>query len=228
MRFLLYIAAFLLAPMSAAAQEDWEAGLTEARLVGDTDPVAPAVHRPQLKAPASKAPVVIGVSAAIGGGIGLVASWAMYIARQNYRQRTWLTVSDSTVSEWEGQGEASLWLGVGGSALLVTSEYLLLPESRDVPGFAWISGAVGLGVAAVGVGFAVGGSHCGPQALTPGALLHTACMSGTADALFGTLLMLTAAPFLNVPVTYLLRKAFAGAPESLSFGPGSVQLRGRF
>jgi hypothetical protein len=227
MQFLLCMA-LLFAARPVLAQEDWEEGLTEARLVGDADPHPVQLPTPQLVKHVRTTPVVLGVTAAIGGGFSLVGAWAMYIARQNYRQRAWLDVSPDTLSEWREQGAWSFWLGVSGAGLLVTSEYFLLPESNSVPGYAWLAGAGGLGLAAVGVGFAVGGSHCSPQALKPGATVYTACMSGTSDAVFGPLLMLSAIPLINLPVTYLLRKAFAGAPESLSFGPGGVSFSGRF
>jgi hypothetical protein len=226
MQFLLCMV-LLFAARPVLAHEDWEEGLTEARLVGDADPHPVEIKRPQLKEHHDLA-TPIGTTLAVIGGVSLVGSWALYVARQNYRQRAWLDLSDDTIGAWRTQGAWSFWLGVGGAGLLVTSEYLLLPESNGVPGYAWLSGAAGLGLAAVGVGFAVGGSHCSPQALKPGATVYTACMSGTADAMFGPVLLLSAVPLLNLPVTYLLRKAFAGAPESLSFGPGGVSFGGRF
>jgi hypothetical protein len=46
--------------------------------------------------------------------------------------------------------------------------------------------------------------------------------------MFGSLLLLTAAPLLNLPLTYLLRDAFSGPAESLTLGPGSIQWRRTF
>jgi hypothetical protein len=140
MQFLLCMA-LLFAARPVLAQEDWEEGLTEARLVGDADPNPVQLPTPQLVKHDRTTPVVLGVTAAIGGGFSLVGAWAMYIARQNYRQRAWLDVSPDTLSEWREQGAWSFWLGVSGAGLLVTSEYFLLPESNSVPGYAWLAGA---------------------------------------------------------------------------------------
>jgi hypothetical protein len=221
----LYIAALLLAASSAQAQEDWERDLQPATLVGDGDPTPAVVNRPQLREHHDYA-TPIGASLAVGGGIALVGGWATFIGRANVRAS--YVVDDGVMSKWSTLGAWSFYLTAAGSAALVASEYLLLPESRDVPVLAWLGGAGGLALAAVGVGYAVGGTHCQPQALTPGSNILADCLHGTSDALFGPLLMLTSAPLLNLPITYLLRRACAGAPESLSFGPGTVQVMGRF
>jgi hypothetical protein len=223
----LYILALLLTASSASAQEDDGIVWTEARLVGETNPTPIPISRPQL-VHHSDWQTPLGATFAVAGAVLWVAGGAIYVARQNYRLRPWLSVDSGTMSAWETQGAFAFWMTAGGASLLVASEYLLLPESREVPMLAWLSGAAGLGVAAVGIGFSVGGTHCAPQALTPGANIYQACLHGTSDSLFGPMLMLTAAPLLNVPITYLLRKAFAGAPEALSFGPGGVTFSGRF
>lgn len=225
----LYIATLLLASTTAYAQEDDpEQGLVEGHLIGGEATQAAPVIRPQLVTHDRTTPAIIGGISAAVGGMGLIASFVVYAARQNYRLRPWRSISDSTISSWETQGAVSLWMGVGASGLLITSEYLLLPESLDTPTLAWFAGAAGVGVAAVGLGFWVGGTHCGPQASSPGADLILACSAGTADAEFGPLLIASAMPLINIPLVYLLRKAFAGAPESLSIGPGGVNFSGRF
>lgn len=222
-------AVILLSASSVLAQSyDPEAGLTEGHLIGEAEPVAPAVLRPQLVQHDRTTVPVVGGIAAVTGGVALVGAWSLYVARANYRLTYRSTLSNDVVDEWTSMGAWSLWMGVFASASLVASEYLLLPEASEVPWYAWLGGAVGLGVAAVGVGFAVGGSHCGPVAIRPGADLQLACSAGTADAEFGPLLMLTALPLVNLPVTYLLRRLFAGAPESLSFTGHGVALRGVF
>jgi hypothetical protein len=225
----LYIVGLLLIVNVAYAQdEDPEVGLTKGHLIGDPSTVAAPILRPQLVHHDHTTGPVIGASAAVVGGLSLVAAWSLYVARQNYRLRPWRELSDGTVSSWETQGAWSFWLGVGASASISASEYLLLPESRDVPTLAWFAGGGGLVLAAVGVGFAVGGTHCGPQVVKPGADLVLACGSGTADSLFGPLLLLTAAPLVNLPLVYLFRSVFAGAPESLSVGPRGVSMTVRF
>lgn len=223
------VAALLLtASLAFAKDNDPETGLTEGHLIGEAEPVAPAVLRPQLVHHDHTTVPVVGGIAAVTGGVALIGAWSLYVARQNYRLTYRSTLSNDVVDEWTSMGAWSLWMGVFASASLVASEYLLLPDERDVPWWAWLSGGVGLGVAAVGVGFAVGGSHCGPVAIRPGADLQLACSAGTADAEFGPLLMLTALPLISLPIVFLTRKLFAGAPESLSFTGHGVSLRGVF
>jgi hypothetical protein len=225
----LYTLALVSVVNGARAQDFDESKLTEARLIGDpTRTTAPSVVRPQLVTRDHATPKIIGTSAAVIGGVSLVAAWTLYVARQNYRLRPWRDASQSTRDSLGTMGAWTFGFGASAAGLIVLSEYMLLPESNEVPTLAWIGGAAGLGVAAVGVGFAVGGTHCGIQVVRPGGDLVQACLSGTADGLFGPLLALSAAPLLNLPLTYLFRKAFAGAPESLSFGPASVEWKGRF
>lgn len=224
----LIIAALILLSSAASAQEDPEAGLVDAVLTGDTATQSAEQLRPQLVYRDHTTATVVGASAAVIGGVGLVSAWALYIARQNYRLRPRSTVDAHTIDSWSTMGAFSFWIGAGSSALLITSEYALLPESNSTPTLAWFAGGGGLILAAVGVGYAVGGTHCAPTAVRPGADILLACSSSASDAMFGSLLLVTSAPLLAAPITYLLRKAFAGAPESLSVGPGSLQVSGRF
>lgn len=217
----------LLLAGTASAQESDE-GMVEARLVGDPSPVAAEQLRPQLVRRDHTTATVLGATSAIIGGVGLVASWSLYGARQAYRLKPRSSISESTMDTWTNIGAYSFWIGASSSAFIVTAEYILLPESNDVPTLAWFAGGGGLVLAAVGVGFAVGGSHCAPQATRPGADLYLACSAGTADSLFGSLLLISSVPLINAPILYLLRKAFAGAPEPLSIGPGSLVVSGRF
>jgi hypothetical protein len=140
-----------------------------------------------------------------------------------------MDVTRANLDEWEGLGAWSLWLGVGGATAVVAGEYLVLPEANGVPTLAWIAGAAGLGVAAIGAGFWGGGTHCAPSPVRPGVIFQQACTAGTSDLIFGPLLMLTSAGLLNIPVTYLVRDAFyTPEPLSLQVGPGSLTVGGRF
>lgn len=212
----------------AAAQDGPEAGLTEGRLQGDPSPHELKLERPQLVVRDRTTPVIVGTSALVAGGLSLLGSWTLYIARTAYRQRAFARLTPDVVDEFTSMGAWGLGLGLAGSALFVAGEALLLPESRDVPTLGWFAGGGGVVLAAVGVGFWVGGEACGPQEYRPGANIRLSCSAASADRMFGPMLLLTSAPLLAVPITYLLRKAFSGAPESLSIGPGSIQMSGRF
>jgi hypothetical protein len=226
MKLWLYMAASLVVASPVVAQD--EDGLVEARLIGDPTPTSVSVLRPQLTHHDHRTPRIIGAVSAVVGGVALIGSWTLYISAQSYRLRPWTRLDDGTVDNWVTMRAASLWMGVGASALLTASEYLLLPEAQDPPLLAWIGGAVGVGVAAVGLGFAVAGTHCPPQVIRPGADLLLACDAGTSDSVFGPLLLVSSIPLLNLPLTYLLRSAFRGEPDSLSIGPRGLQMKVRF
>jgi hypothetical protein len=219
----------LLANVGRAQELEEAEELTAAQLVTDPNESFEATPlRPQLVQHDRMTPVVAGVTASVLGIGSLVSSWAVYIGRQNYRQRPWSRVDARVMDSWETQGAWAFWLGAGSATFLITAEYLLLPEERGVPTLAWLAGGAGLLTAALGVAYSVGGAHCGPQPSESGASIVRECLSGTSDALFGPLLLWAASPLLNVPITYLLRSLFAGAPEPLSFTPTSISVRATF
>ena len=210
------------------ADDEFEDGLVEVPVSGDPFP-GPTYLRPQLIDPPSRVPTIIGASLAIAGGVSVIGAGAVYVARQNYRLEPRSVLGRDVIDSWETMGTWSLWMGMLGGSSLVASEYLLLPETQGVPTLAWIGGLAGLVTAAVGVGYWVGGTHCAPVAIGPGAEIPKACLSGTADAIFGPLLISTALPLINWPLTTLMRELFAGPPASLTWnrGPG-IEWRGVF
>lgn len=220
-----------LAPRVASADRDrgFEARLAPIDVQGAGMSLpGPSYVRPQLVDPPSRAPKILGATLSIAGGVSLVAGWVMYVTRQNHRLEMRYAVDTEVLDGWEQRGAWGFWLAAGASTMFVASEYLQLPEASDVPTWAWLGGAAGLATAAVGLGFAAGGTHCAPIALRPGTAIPRECLSGTSDALFGQMLLLTAAPVLNLPLTYLLRSVFHSEQESLTMGPGGVSLKMRF
>lgn len=188
----------------------------------DTTTVVPTPPKMLDVTTKSKAPKLIGGSLALAGGLAMVGSLVFYVQRQNYRLMARRELTVENVEHWETQGAISVWLGLGGSAAVVASEYLLLPESKDVPTLAWIGGAVGVGVAAVGLGYLGSTEQCGPVAIQPGTAIRQSCFSATADPIFGRLLLSASMPLINLPLTYLLRDAFSGPAESLTLAPNGV------
>lgn len=216
---------------SARADRDpeFETGLAPANMQNANELLpGPTYVRSQLTDSPSRVPKIAGATLVLTGSIMLVGGWVMYVARQNFRLQVRYDVGREVLNDWEQQGAWALWLSAGGAAAIVASEYLLLPESQDTPTIAWLGGVAGLATAAAGLGFAAGGTHCAPVALRPAAAIPRGCLSGTSDTLFGEMLLLTAAPLLNLPLTYLLRSLFKGTPESLTLGPGSVAMTARF
>lgn len=206
---------------------EFEAGLVSIPIEGNQVLPGPGYSRPQLVYRDTKTGKTIGGIAAIAGGLSLVGGWVVYIASQNYRLRVRTELGDA-VDSWETQRRWALTLGGFGAANLTYAEYALLPPSKSVPGLAWIGGIAGVGVAAVGVGFVIGGSACSPIALAPGAEIPRECLSGTADRIFGIELLLTSLPLINLPLTYAMRSIFSGAPESLTFTGTGMSWSQRF
>lgn len=203
--------------------------LTAARLLGGADATeVPPTVRPQLEHSHEQTKAMAGSAAAVVGVSSLAVSWALYVARQNYRLRPWSHLDASVMDGWESRGSWAFWLSVASSASFVSAEHLLLPDEPKVPMLAWLAGGAGLIAASVGIAYAVDASHCGPQAASPGARLIRDCLSGTSDALFGPMVLLAAVPLVNIPLTYLVRSLFRGAPESLSFTPAGLTARVHF
>lgn len=224
-RGLFLVTALLLAAIAPTARadcatDDFECGLSVVEL-GQTPSAAPRL-KSQLVERDTKTPKVIGAVSGIAGGLSLVAAWTLYVARQNTRLEPRYTVTADDVAHWESLGTWNLGLAAGGSLGLIAASYLLLPHSDTIPFFAWLGGAAGLAGAAIGTGYLLGASSCAPIAIGPGAQVPKACLSGTADSMFGVTLLLTAAPLLNLPLVYLFRDAFAGAPESLTLNPTGI------
>jgi hypothetical protein len=99
-----------------------------------------------------------------------------------------------------------------------------------VPTWAWITGGLGVGAAAVGLGFALFGDHCELEA--PGARRTEAlpCRGFAADNLFGPLVILNAVPLLVVPLSFALKSSSAStaASAALQLSPAGLSLRGAF
>jgi hypothetical protein len=210
----------LACPAAAQDEETPDDQLTASRLLSDPNEVtAPIAVRPQLVQHDRMTKGVMGFTTGLVGASTLVASWAIYAARQTYRLRPWSQVNSSVNEGFESRGTWAMWLGLGSSAHFVAAEYLLLPEARAVPTLAWFAGGMGLVTAGVGLAFTLGGDHCGPQPYAPGGVIIRSCESAISDALFGPMLMFAAVPLLNVPVTYLLRSVLADTPTSLSVTP---------
>lgn len=227
---LVVIVATLLAMASVAhAERDpaFEAGLVAVG-VGNEPLPGPMYERPQLVTKDTTTRPTIGAVSTGLGVLSLTAGWVMYVARQEYRLELRGVVGQDVIDGWESRGTWSLWLTGFGAANIVAAEYLLLPESQSVPFLAWIGGVAGIATAAVGAGYLAGGTHCAPLAVRPGADIPLACLNGRADTMFGVELLLSSAPLLNLPLTYLLRRAFAGAPESLTFTGTGLVWKARF
>jgi hypothetical protein len=227
MKFIATTIVCLLLVSVARADRDpeFEAGLSSIPIQGDQVLPGPSYQRNQLIRKDTTTAKTVGTAAAIIGSLSLVGGWVVYAASQNYRLQVRTELGDA-VSSWETQRRWSLTLTGFGAANLVTAEAFLLSGSNP-PLLAWIGAAVGVGAAAVGAGFLIGGQHCSPLAYAPGAAWPIACQSGTADATFGPLIILSALPLIALPITYAVRGLFAET-QSLTFNGTSLQWNGVF
>lgn len=205
---------------------EFESGLVSIPIEGSQVLPGPSYSRPQLLYKDTHTATTVGTAAAIGGSLSLLGGWVVYVASQNYRLKIRSELGDS-VETWQTQRRWALTLAGFGAANLITSELTLLDGAKP-PLLAWIGGVAGVATAAIGVGFAVGGTHCSPIAVRPSAEIPIDCLSGTADAAFGPLILLSGAPLLALPLTYALRGLFAGRPESLTFDGTGVRWVRRF
>ena len=224
MRTAAFIAALLVASVAHAERDpEFEAGLTQVSVEGNQVLPGPTYSRPQLVVHDTKTATTIGTAAGLIGGLSLVGGWVLYVGRQNERLKMRQELTADAIRSWETIGTWSLTLTGFASANLITSEALLLDGSKP-PAPVWLGSVAGVGVAAIGLGFVVGGTHCGPLAYKEGATWPVACQSGTADALFGWNLLLSSLPLIALPITYWVRGLFA-EQTSLTLGPGSVTAR---
>lgn len=221
--------AVLLMTTTAHADRDpaFEEGLVEVAVQGDQVMPGPQYARPQLVFKDTSTAKTVGAIAAVGGSLSLVAGWVTFVARANVRLEPRLQLGDAP-DTWRSLGMWSMSLTGFGAANVVASELLLLPPSKSIPTLAWISGIAGVGVAAVGLAYAVGSTTCAPIAYQPGSTFPVDCMSPTADSTFGPLLMMTAGPLIGWPLTYILRNVFSGPAESLTFNGAGLQYTSRF
>jgi hypothetical protein len=227
MKFLTTTIACLLLAGTARADRDpeFEAGLSTIPVQGNEVLPGPSYARPQLIHKDTSTAKTVGTAAVLIGGLSLIGGWVGYVARQNVRLKMRTELGDS-IGTWETIGAWSLTLTGFGAANLVVSEALLLEGSKP-PMLAWVGAAIGVGAAAIGAGFWIGGEHCSPLAYKPGAQWPIACQSGTADAAFGPLLVLSSLPLIALPITYAVRGLFA-EQVSLTFNGTGLNLRGAF
>ena len=197
-----------------------------------------AVAAPPVAATPAAAPqtayqeqsVVPGLVLSLVGAGSLATGWVFYLLRQQIRTKTLDSqIMIGQISLYQTRGYLSLSLIGVGNALLAMSDYFWLPDDPGVPVWAWSVGALGLGVAVVGVVFAAAVDHCdvGDARLI--------CQSSTRDPYFGPVFALHALPLLAIPFAYALRMWLRPSDVEVSvswggahdFAPG-LSLSGRF
>jgi hypothetical protein len=157
---------------------------------------------------------IAGLTLASFGSAALITGYVLLLPRAQVAE-DWVNEVNSgarqdasTQQKWLNMGTAIVLTSSVGAAALVAAMPLALPKREKTPWPAWLSGGLGLGLAAFAVGFG----------LTAEAEPATSCSAfaiDSADALTcvrrgervtGAILAgVTAAPLLTVPLVYLLR-----------------------
>ena len=137
-------------------------------------------------------------------------------------QQTWLDLRGAIIAS------ASV-----GSAALVTAMPLALPKAEKTPWWAWVSGGVGLGLAAFSIGWGVTAeaepaSSCSAPDLD--SLEVRSCVNRGKRTSVALLTGLTSAPLVTIPLVYLLRPGRARLEPEVEVGRNRAYLvlRGRF
>jgi len=152
-------------------------------------------------------------------------SWARGVAA-NGQERT-------EQQKWLNLGIWSVATGAIGSAALITAMPLALPEREKTPWWAWVSGGVGLGVAAFSVAWGVTAEAKPADSckdLVQSEANVASCIRRGENISLSILTGLTAAPLITMPLVYLLRPSKARLEPSVDVGRSGAyfSLRGRF
>ncbi|MET0388620.1 MAG: PEGA domain-containing protein [Polyangiales bacterium] len=176
---------------------------------GDASAIEDAApSEPQLTL-ANQLPVVAAVIGGIGLG-GIATGWVFYKLRDHERLTLWqqglgapgqtfIDFDQGALQRYRLRGVIAMASAGGGSLLLGLAQYFWLPDSPDVPVWAWVVGAAGAALGLTALAFGIFMPHCEV------ADARGLCQRTASDPLFAPLLGAHALPFLTLPLMYLLR-----------------------
>jgi hypothetical protein len=198
----------------------------------------PLASEPQPSRRQPRGRLIAGLTIAGVGVAGLTAGYVLLAPRSN-AALDWVRQVDaggqdtSAQQKWFDLRGAIIASGSVGSAALVTAMPLALPKAQKTPWWAWVSGGVGIGLAAFSVAWGVT-ADAGPSQSCSSSTLDSvevrSCVNRGEQTSVALLTGLTSAPLITMPLVYLLRPSRARLePEvKLGRGGGYVALRGRF
>ena len=184
------------------------------------------LDEPQLHESPSRAPKIIGIALLVAGGAAVLAEVPLFAAETSYRLRYRTAVTEGDLDSFRCLQMGTFWLGFWGSASLISGMALALPD-MDSNLLPVLSGLVGVGLAAVGLGYWVGGTHCGPLATPPGAAYDRNCLALTSSSNFGPGMAELGLVFMAPFVIKSLRAELAPTVH-LTLGPNGLYMRGSF
>ena len=175
----------------------------------------------------------------VGVGVaGLATGYALLLPRSDAAV-SWVNEIDaggqdtSAQQTWFDLRGAIIATGAIGSAALVVAMPLALPEREKTPWWAWVSGGLGLGLAAFSIAWGVTAeaepsTSCSAQGLDTFEV--RSCVDRGQHTSVALLTGLTSAPLLTMPLVYLFRPSRARLEPQVVVGPNGahVALRGQF
>lgn len=172
-----------------------------------------ATTEPEHPARMPRGKFISGITLVAAGSASLITGYVLLGPRARTAEE-WVRALDT------GQRSASLqqtWLNMGvgqvvvasvGGAALVAAMPLALPKREQVPWWGWLSGGVGVGLAAFSIAYGVTaqgepGTSC--SELIAGANDARTCVERSERIAVAVLTGATAAPLLTMPLVYLFR-----------------------
>lgn len=211
--------------LTGAAPVTVECETHAAPALSETNPPAMEVERPRGQ-------FIAGVTLASAGSAALITAYGLYGASNGKAADNMIADPSSlNQSKWLNLRFGMFYTGVGGSAALITAMPLALPYRAKPPWWAWLSGGVGLGLAATSIALAVTAPAKPTESRPANPQAHVDRAKRT-DAAF--LAGITAAPLLTMPLVYLFRTDAKKPKAELNPGiyvhrnGGTLSLSGRF
>lgn len=183
---------------------------------------------------------VAGVALASVGSAALTTSYVLLLPRKNTAEE-WIdalgtpTGSEppSAQQEWLNLSSGIVYTAAGGAAALVAAMPLALPRYAKPPWWAWLSGGLGVGLAAFSIAYGIRAEPEPAGGCNDGAIEQQGvqtCVHRGEDVAFSVLTGVTAAPALTVPLVYLVRRPNVKLEPTVQVGAsrGYMGVRGRF
>jgi hypothetical protein len=175
----------------------------------------------------------------VGVGVASLTTGYALLAPRRDAALGWVNQVDtggedtSSQQKWLGLNRATVATGSVGAAALVAAMPLALPERNKTPWWAWVSGGVGLGLAAFSIAWGVTAeaapsTSCSSQVLD--SVEVRSCINRGKRTSVAVLTGLTSAPLITMPLVYLLRPSRAQLEPRVAVGRSGAHLalRGRF
>jgi hypothetical protein len=182
---------------------------------------------------------IAGLTLAGFGSAALITGYVLLIPRASVAE-DWINKVDtsgadasSTQQKWLDLGGAIVWTSSVGAAALITAMPLALPKHDKAPWWAWLSGGVGVGLAAFSVAYGVTADaepSIGCDGFNILGMDARTCVRRGEHVSLAILTGVSAAPLLTIPLVYLFRRSDKDIAPSIevSRSGGYLGVRGRF